>query len=83
MVAAAACASGPHDNDYDQDRIIRADNVDLHDSAEVHVPRAAARRLPGASGWRLLEQQFWGAGLLTGWCGMTRSLLPDIGLEEG
>ncbi len=31
----------------------------------------------------LLEERFWGAGLLTGWCGTTRSLLPDIGLEEG
>lgn len=32
---------------------------------------------------RLLEERFWGAGLLTGWCGTQRSLLPDIGLEEG
>jgi prolycopene isomerase len=31
----------------------------------------------------LLEERFWGAGLLTGWCGTRRSFFPDIGLEEG
>jgi len=31
----------------------------------------------------MFEARFWGAGLLTGWCGMKRSVLPDIGLAEG
>jgi prolycopene isomerase len=30
-----------------------------------------------------LTREFWGAGLLTGWCGMRRPQLPDIGLEAG
>lgn len=30
-----------------------------------------------------LTREFWGAGLLTGWCGMRRPQLPDIGLDAG
>ncbi len=29
-----------------------------------------------------LENDFWGAGLLTGWCGTKRSLWQDIGLDQ-
>lgn len=35
------------------------------------------------SAWvTLLEQRFWGAGLLTGWAGTRRSLWQDIGIED-
>jgi hypothetical protein len=35
------------------------------------------------SDWvNLLEQEFWGAGLLTGWAGTKRSLWSDIGLDD-
>ena len=30
----------------------------------------------------LLEKEFWGAGLLTGWAGTKRSLWQDIGLDD-
>lgn len=30
----------------------------------------------------LLETKFWGAGLLTGWCGTKRSLWQEIGIDE-
>jgi hypothetical protein len=70
------------DNDYDGDRVIRADRVVC-----TIPPKYAFRVLPRAAFPRewveLLERRFWGAGLLTGWCGMKRSVLPDIGLAEG
>jgi monoamine oxidase len=31
----------------------------------------------------LLEHRFWGAGLLTGWYGMSAPQFPDVGIEEG
>jgi prolycopene isomerase len=70
------------DNDYDGDRVIRADRVVC-----TIPPKYVFRVLPRAAFPRewveLLERRFWGAGLLTGWCGMKRSVLPDIGLAEG
>jgi hypothetical protein len=70
------------DNDYQQDRQILADHIVC-----TIPPKYAFRVLPRAAFPRewveLLEHRFWGAGLLTGWCGMKRSVLPDIGLAEG
>ena len=70
------------DNDYEGDRVIRADRVVC-----TIPPKYVFRVLPRAAfppEWvELLERRFWGAGLLTGWCGMKRSVLPDIGLAEG
>jgi monoamine oxidase len=70
------------DNDYDQERVILADRVIC-----TIPPKYAFKVLPRQhfpSDWvDLLEHRFWGAGLLTGWCGMKRSVLPDIGLAEG
>jgi hypothetical protein len=69
------------DNDYEQDRVILADNVIC-----TIPPKYIFRVLPrGAfpSEWvELLERKFWGAGLLTGWCGMKRSVMPDIGSRK-
>ncbi|HEY0941976.1 MAG TPA: FAD-dependent oxidoreductase [Steroidobacter sp.] len=71
-----------HDNEYDQDRVILADRVIC-----TIPPKYMFRVLPRQhfpSDWvQLLEHKFWGAGLLTGWCGLKRSVMPDIGLEEG
>jgi hypothetical protein len=70
------------DNDYEQDRVILADNVVC-----TIPPKYIFRVLPRAAfpgEWvELLERKFWGAGLLTGWCGTKRSMMPDIGLAEG
>ena len=70
------------DNAYEGERVIRADRVVC-----TIPPKYAFRVLPRAAfpkEWvELLERKFWGAGLLTGWCGMKRSVLPDIGLAEG
>ena len=70
------------DNAYGGERVIRADRIIC-----TIPPKYAFRVLPRADfpkEWvELLERRFWGAGLLTGWCGMKRSVLPDIGLAEG
>jgi hypothetical protein len=48
-------------------------------------PREIFRVLdPGLFPARWVDEirgRYWGAGLLTGWCGMRRSLLPEIGLD--
>ena len=74
---------GGEDNDYERRPRHPRGPGGLHDPAQVRVPRAAARGTSRAEWVELLERQFWGAGLLTGWCGMKRSVLPDIGLAEG
>lgn len=70
------------DNDYGEDRVLRADNVIC-----TVPPKYIFKILPTApfpADWvDLLQTKFWGAGLLTGYCGMKRSVMPDIGLEEG
>jgi hypothetical protein len=69
------------DNGYEGERVIRADRVVC-----TVPPKYAFRVLPRAAFPRewveLLERKFWGAGLLTGWCGMKRNVLPDIGINE-
>ncbi|GMU67975.1 MAG: FAD-dependent oxidoreductase [Steroidobacteraceae bacterium] len=70
------------DNDYDEYRVILADDV-ICTIPPKYMFRVLPRELFPADWVRLLETKFWGAGLLTGWCGTTRSVLPDIGLEEG
>ncbi len=70
------------DNDYGVDRIVHADRIVC-----TMPPKYLFRVLPRGAfpkEWvELLERRFWGAGLLTGWCGTKRSVLPDIGLAEG
>lgn len=70
------------DNEYERDRVIRAGRVIC-----TIPPKYMFRVLPREhfpAGWvDTIEKKFWGAGLLTGWCGTKRALLPDIGLEEG
>ena len=70
------------DNEYEEDRIIRADNVIC-----TIPPKYIFNVLPKnafPSEWvELLQQKFWGAGLLTGWYGMKRPQLPDAGIAEG
>lgn len=70
------------DNDYEQDRVIMADNIIC-----TIPPKYIFNVLPKdpfPSEWvDLLQKKFWGAGLLTGWCGMKRSVFPDAGIEEG
>ena len=72
---------GPENGDGG-DRTILADHVVC-----TIPPKYIFRVLPREhfpDEWvELLENRFWGAGLLTGWCGMKRSVLPDIGLDEG
>ncbi len=69
------------DNDYEQERVILTDQVIC-----TIPPKYIFKVLPREnfpSEWvEMLEARFWGAGLLTGWCGMKRSVLPDIGLDE-
>jgi monoamine oxidase len=70
------------DNDYERDRVILADNV-ICTMPPKYMFRVLPRQHFPADWVETLEKKFWGAGLLTGWCGTTRSLMPDIGLEEG
>lgn len=71
-----------HDNDYEQDRVILTDRV-ICTMPPKYIFRVLPRQHFPAEWVELLERRFWGAGLLTGWCGMKRSVLPDIGLQEG
>ena len=70
------------DNEYERDRVIRADKV-ICTMPPKYMFRVLPRQNFPAEWVQTLEKKFWGAGLLTGWCGTTRSLMPDIGLEEG
>ena len=71
-----------HDNDYDNDRVILTDRV-ICTIPPKYMFRVLPRQHFPADWVQLLEHKFWGAGLLTGWCGMKRSVMPDIGLQEG
>ena len=69
------------DNEYEEDRIIRADNI-ICTIPPKYIFRVLPRTAFPKTWVDTLEHKFWGAGLLTGWCGTKRSLLADIGLEE-
>jgi hypothetical protein len=70
------------DNEYGGDRVIRADRV-VCTIPPKYVFRVLPRNAFPREWVDSLERKFWGAGLLTGWCGMKRSVMPDIGLAEG
>lgn len=71
-----------NDNEYERYRTILADNIIC-----TIPPKYIFNVLPTEpfpQEWvNLLKKKFWGAGLLTGWCGMKRSVFPDAGIEEG
>jgi phytoene dehydrogenase-like protein len=71
-----------HDNAYDSERVVLADNV-ICTIPPKYVFRVLPKKWFPADWVTLLEQKFWGAGLLTGYFGMKRSQFPDIGIEEG
>jgi prolycopene isomerase len=73
---------GATDNAYEEDRIILADNV-ICTIPPKYIFNVLPKQAFPAEWVRLLQQEFWGAGLLTGWYGMKRPQLPDIGLAEG
>ena len=70
------------EDDDGPDRVVHADRV-VCTIPPKYIFRVLPREHFPAEYVDLLEHKFWGAGLLTGWCGMKRSVLPDIGLEEG
>jgi prolycopene isomerase len=70
------------DNEYGDERIVRAKNV-ICTVPPKYMFRVLPREHFPADYVELLEKKYWGAGLLTGWVGTTRSMMPDIGLEEG
>lgn len=70
------------DNDYETDRLIRADKV-ICTIPPKYIFRVLPRSAFPADWVNLLEKKFWGAGLLTGWYGMKRAQFPDAGIEEG
>lgn len=70
------------DNDYEPERTIRAGNV-ICTIPPKYIFKVLPQQWFPAAWVELLQKKFWGAGLLTGWCGMKRSVLPDIGLDEG
>ena len=65
-----------------RDRVVRADRVVC-----TIPPKYIFKVLPKAhfpaEYVELLERRFWGAGLLTGWYGMSAPQFPDAGIEEG
>lgn len=73
---------GASDNAYDEDRIIFADNV-ICTIPPKYIFNVLPKQAFPAEWVQLLQKQFWGAGLLTGWYGMKRPQLPDIGIAEG
>ncbi len=71
-----------HDNAYDSERVVHADNV-ICTIPPKYIFRVLPKKWFPADWVTLLEQKFWGAGLLTGYFGMKRSLFPDIEIDEG
>ncbi len=70
-----------HDNDYEQECVIRADNVICTIPPKYIFSVLPKQHFP--TDWAdLLQKKFWGAGLLTGWYGMKRSVFPDAGIDE-
>lgn len=69
------------DNDYEQERVIRADTVICTIPPKYMFKVLPKRHFP-ADYVNLLEKKFWGAGLLTGWYGMKRAQFPDAGIDE-
>ncbi len=70
------------DNDYDEERVIRAKNI-ICTIPPKYIFRVLPRNAFPSDWVDTLEQKFWGAGLLTGYCGTKRPLLPQIGIDEG
>jgi len=70
------------DNEYATERVVLADKV-ICTIPPKYIFRVLPRQWFPSEWVDLLEKRFWGAGLLTGWCGMKRAQLPDIGIEEG
>ncbi len=70
------------DNDYEQYRTIEADNV-ICTIPPKYIFNVLPKE-PFPTNWvELLQKKFWGAGLLSGWCGTKRSLWESAGIEDG
>jgi len=70
------------DNDYEQERVILADQV-ICTIPPKYIFRVLPKQHFPSDYVNLLEKKFWGAGLLTGWYGMKKAQFPDAGIEEG
>ncbi len=70
------------DNEYEEDRVIQADNV-ICTIPPKYIFNVLPKQAFPPEWVELLQQKFWGAGLLTGWYGMRRPQLPDAGIAEG
>jgi hypothetical protein len=70
------------DNEYGAERIVEADHV-ICTIPPKYIFGVLPRQWFPPRWVELLEREFWGAGLLTGWHGMKRSQFSDIGIEEG
>ena len=70
------------DNDYEGDREIRADQIICTIPPKYIFSVLPKENFP-ADYVKLLTEKFWGAGLLTGWYGMTKPQFPDVGIDEG
>lgn len=70
------------DNDYEQERVILADQV-ICTIPPKYIFNVLPKEHFPSDYVNLLEKKFWGAGLLTGWYGMNKAQFPDAGIEEG
>lgn len=69
------------DNDYEEERVLLADNV-ICTIPPKYIFKVLPREAFPAEWVELLSQKFWGAGLLTGWAGLKRSVWKDIGIDD-
>ena len=70
------------DNDYEQYRTIEADNV-ICTIPPKYIFNVLPKEPFPAKWVELLQKKFWGAGLLTAYCGSKRSLWESVGIEDG
>jgi len=71
----------PDDTDREQHRTIRADNV-ICTIPPKYIFNVLPREPFPAEWVNLLQEKFWGAGFLTGWCGTKRSLWETAGIAD-
>jgi len=70
------------DNDYEQYRTIEADNV-ICTIPPKYIFNVLPKEPFPAKWVELLQKKFWGAGLLTAYCGAKSSLWESVGIEDG
>lgn len=69
------------DNDYDETRVIEADNV-ICTIPPKYIFSVLPEEVFPQEYVRTLKEQFWGAGLLTGWAVTKRPMWEQIGLDN-